>query len=111
MRFLGLGGRQQPQTQPGHPPFAALQQIGQCLRRQTGPLADQQLAGFFRSQAQILLLQLQQLPRQAQACQVPVRALAAGDQQQQPCRQMIEEKLQTAVQHRTLRQVVVVQHQ
>jgi hypothetical protein len=62
-------------------------------------------------QAQVLLVQFEQLPRQAQTGQVPVRPLAAGHQHQQAIGQVIEEKLQAAVQHRALGQVIVIQHQ
>ena len=52
----------------------------------------------------------QQLPRQAQARQMPIRPLTAGHQQVYADGQMIEKELQTAVQHGALGQVVVIQH-
>nr|BFE91382.1 hypothetical protein GCM10020185_19180 [Pseudomonas brassicacearum subsp. brassicacearum] len=48
--------------------------------------------GFVMGQAQVLLIEFEQLPRQAQARQMPIRPLAAGDKDQQPVGQVIEEK-------------------
>ncbi len=74
-------------------------------------MAVEQGQGFVVGQAQILFVQLKQLPRQAQTRQMPVRTLTAGDHHQQAIGQMIEEKLQATIQHRPLGEVVVVEHQ
>ena len=58
-----------------------------------------------------LLMQFQQVPRQAQARQVPVGALPAGNKDHKAIGQMIEKKLQAAIKHRSLGQMVVIQHQ
>lgn len=42
---------------------------------------------------------------------MPVRALSAGHHDHQPNRQMIEKKLQAAVKHRALGQMIIIQHQ
>ena len=42
---------------------------------------------------------------------MPVWPLAAGDQQHQAARQVVEKKLQAAIEHRPLGQVIVVQYQ
>ena len=107
---LPIGVRQQPQAQTGHPAFTALQQIIQTVRRHLHILAFNQFAAFAFGQAQVLLSQLQQLLRQAQARQMPIRPLTAGHQQVYADGQMIEKELQTAVQHGALGQVVVIQH-
>ena len=62
-------------------------------------------------QAQILFVQFQQMTRQPQPRQMPVRTLTAGDQYHKAIRQMIEEKLQATVEHRPLGQMVIIQHQ
>ena len=62
---LAFGGGEQPQAQASGPALAALQQVVQRLARQLGPLLGKQFTGLVEGQAQILLLQLQQLPRQA----------------------------------------------
>ena len=67
--------------------------------------------GFVVGQAQVLFIQLEQLPRQAQPRQMPVRALATGDHDQQAVGQMIEEKLQAAIKHRPLGQMIVIEHE
>jgi hypothetical protein len=89
-----------PETQPGHPAVAALDQVVQRLAAQAGGLATNHRQRFIGGQAQVLLVEFDQLPRQAQARQVPVWPLAAGDQQHQAGRQVIEEELQAAVEHR-----------
>jgi len=99
-----FGGRQQPETQAGDPAFTAPDQIIQRLAAQRTAVAIQHRQGFGVGQAQVLLMQLQQVPRQTQARQVPVGALATGNQHQQAIGQMIEEKLQTAIKHRALGQ-------
>lgn len=78
-----LAGRQLPEAQAGHPAVAALDQIVQGLAPQAGGLAADYRQRLFGGKAQVLLVEFDQLPRQAQARQVPVRALAAGDQQHQ----------------------------
>lgn len=84
MLVSGLAGRQLPETQPGHPTVTALDQIVRGLATQAGGLATDHRQRLLGGQAQVLLVEFDQLPRQAQARQVPVRALAAGDQQHQP---------------------------
>ncbi|MNI91777.1 hypothetical protein D3C73_1494880 [compost metagenome] len=56
-------------------------------------------------------MQFQQLARQAQSRQVPVGTLAAGDHHQQAVGQVIEEKLQAAIEYGALGQVIVIEHQ
>ena len=102
---------QQPQAQAGDPAFATLQQQVAFLVAQLGALPSHQRAGFLGAQAQILHLQFQQLAVQAQPRQVPGGPLATGDQQAHAGRQVVEDELQAVVEHRALRQVVVVQHQ
>src|SRR5690606_10395256 len=102
---------QQPQAQAGDPALAALQQQGALLVAQSAPLPLDQGTGLVGIQPQVLHLQLQQLAVQAQPGQVPGGPLAAGDQQAHAGRQVVEDELQAAVQHRTLRQVIVVQYQ
>ncbi|MNH06873.1 hypothetical protein D3C79_662520 [compost metagenome] len=111
MLVARLAGGQLPEAQPRHPAVAALDQVVQGLATQAGRLPANHRQGLFGRQAQVLLVELGQLPRQAQPRQVPIRALAAGDQQHQAGGQMIEEELQATVEHRALGQVVVVQHQ
>jgi hypothetical protein len=106
-----IGVRQQPQAQPGDPAFAALDQALDDLFVETRAAGGNQRSGFLAGQAQVVLGEFEQLPGQAQTRQVPVRALAAGDQQQQAIGQVIEEELQAAVEHRALGQVIVVEHQ
>ncbi|MNF68813.1 hypothetical protein D3C84_506790 [compost metagenome] len=67
--------------------------------------------GFVVGQAQVLFMQFEQLARQAQTRQMPVRTLATGHHDQQAIGQVIEEKLQTAIKYRPLGQVIVIQHQ
>ncbi len=74
-------------------------------------MAVEQSQGFVVGQAQVLFVQLKQLPRQAQTRQMPVRALTTGDHHQQAIGQMIEEELQAPVQHRPLGEMVIVEHQ
>ncbi|MNJ15506.1 hypothetical protein D3C77_97540 [compost metagenome] len=106
-----FAGRQLPEAQAGHPAIAALDQVVQRLAAQGRGLLTEHRQRLVRGQAQVLFVELQQLARQAQAGQVPVRALAAGDQQHQARRQVIEKKLQAAIKHRALGQVIVVQYQ
>ena len=107
----GFGGRQQPEAQAGDPALATTDQVFQRLTAQCIAVSIQHRQGFVMGQAQVLLMQFQQVSRQTQACQVPVRTLPAGDQHHQAIRQMIEKKLQAAIQHRALGQVIVIQHQ
>ncbi|MNE16452.1 hypothetical protein D3C80_1093960 [compost metagenome] len=106
-----LAGRQLPETQPGNPAVTALDQIIQGLAAQTGALLAQHRQRLVGGQAQVLFVEFEQLARQTQARQVPVRAQATGDQQHQPRRQVIEEKLQAAIKYRALGQMVVIEHQ
>ncbi len=62
-------------------------------------------------EAQVLFVDFQQLPRQTQTCQMPVRALAAGHHDHQPGRQMIEKELQAAIKYRPLGQMIIIEHQ
>lgn len=102
---------QQPQAQAGGPAFAARQQVFEAGALQLDTLGLEQCSALRLGQAQVLLVEFHQLPRQAQARQVPVRALAAGHQQHQAGGQVVEDELQAAVEHGTLGQVVVIQHQ
>ena len=118
MQRLGQGllvsavaGRQLPETQPGHPAVAALDQVVQRLAAQAGRLAADHCQRLICGEAQVLFVKLDQLPGQTQARQVPVWPLAAGHQQHQAGGQVIEEELQAAVEHRPLGQVIVVQYQ
>ena len=108
-QFVAMG--QQPQAQAGDPAFTALDEVVQGVVVELGAAGRDQLRGFLDGQAQVLFGELQQLPRQAQAREVPVRPLAAGDQHDQAGGLVIEEELQAAVEHRALGQVVVVQYQ
>ena len=108
-QFVAVG--QQPQAQAGDPAFAALDQVVQGIVVELRAVGGDQLGGFLHGQAQVLLGELQQLPRQAQARQVPVRTLTAGDQYDQAGGLVIEQELQATVEHCALGQVIVVQHQ
>ena len=94
---LPISVSQQPQAQTGYPAFTALQQIIQAVLRYVHILTINQLAAFAFGQAQVLLSQLQQLLRQAQARQMPIRPLATGHQQVYADGQMIKEELQATV--------------
>jgi hypothetical protein len=107
----GFGSRQQPETQASDPALAALDQALQRFAAQGGAVSIEQGQGFVVGQAQILFMQLEQLPRQAQACQMPVRTLATGDHHQQAVGKMIEEKLQATIEHRPLGQMVIIEYQ
>ncbi len=109
--IAGFGDGQQPETQAGHPALTATNQVIQGLAAQRVAVPVQHRQRLVMGQAQVVFVQLQQVPRQPQPRQMPVRALAAGDHDQQPIGQMVEEKLQAAIQHRALGQVVVIQHQ
>ncbi|CRQ88701.1 hypothetical protein PAERUG_E16_London_17_VIM_2_04_14_03229 [Pseudomonas aeruginosa] len=109
--LLWIAARQQPEAQPGDPAFAALEQRVQRVLVEFEAAGGHQRPALLGGQAQVLFAEFEQLPRQAQARQVPVRPLPAGDQQHQALGQVIEEELQATVEHRALGQVVIVQHQ
>ena len=58
----GLAGRQLPETQAGDPAIAALDQVVEGLATQTGGLATDHRQRFVWREAQILLVELDQLP-------------------------------------------------
>ncbi|MNO70293.1 hypothetical protein D3C76_611710 [compost metagenome] len=108
-RFTGMG--EQPQAQPGDPALTAFDQDFQRLLVHPRAVQGDQFGGFLGIQPQVLFVEFEQLPRQAQARQMPVRPTATGHQQHHAVRQVVEEELQAAVEHRALGQVIVVQHQ
>ena len=58
----GFGSRQQPKAQAGHPALAAANQAVEGFTTQGTAVAIQQRLGFGMGQAQVLLVQLQQMP-------------------------------------------------
>ncbi|MNL11434.1 hypothetical protein D3C87_1322700 [compost metagenome] len=58
----GFGRRQQPETQTGYPAFTALDQVLQRFTAQGTTVPIEQAQGFIVGQAQVLFMQLKQLP-------------------------------------------------
>ncbi|KPZ00620.1 Uncharacterized protein ALO43_05488 [Pseudomonas tremae] len=108
---VSFGSCQQPESQTGHPAFAALNEALQRLAVQRTTWPGQHGNGLRMGQAQVLFIDFKQLPGQTQTCKVPLRTLPTGDHHNQADRQVVEEELQTAVKHRALSQVVIIQHQ